>query len=337
MLKPRVCSVWRRRSARKSSRTLNLAQQLGATTAVIASAQIAESIVAYARKHNLSKLVIGRDPIRRLWPWQRSSGQKLALLAPDIDLVEIGRAEDSAQEAAARVRPAARADPESSERRKAKRLRYLWAAFACVGVTLLSMPLAAHFDRSNIVAIFILAVVLVGVRFGRGPAAVAAVLSVCAFDFFFVPPRFSFAVSDVQYVLTFVIMLAVGLITGQLTAGLRFQARVAAHREERAGSLYEIRARSVRRGAGRTSRENQRRIHRAHLSRQRRAAAAGCRRQIDRDHARTPMRAWPSKSAPPSGHSIKASRPVSAPIRCRAARCCTFRCARPPRRAACWR
>jgi two-component system, OmpR family, sensor histidine kinase KdpD len=102
------------------------------------------------------------------------------------------------------------------------------------------MPLAAHFDRSNIVAIFILAVVLVGVRLGRGPAALAAVLSVCGFDFFFVPPRFSFAVSDVQYLLTFFIMLAVGLITGQLTAGLRFQARVAAHREERTGSLYEI-------------------------------------------------------------------------------------------------
>ncbi len=87
---------------------------------------------------------------------------------------------------------------------------------------------------------FILTVVLVAVRFGRGPAALAAVLSVGAFDFFFVPPRFSFAVSDVQYLLTFVIMLAVGLITGQLTAGLRFQARVASHREERAGSLYEI-------------------------------------------------------------------------------------------------
>jgi two-component system sensor histidine kinase KdpD len=90
------------------------------------------------------------------------------------------------------------------------------------------------------VAIFILTVVLVAVRFGRGAAALAAVLSVCSFDFFFVPPRFSFAVSDVQYILTFIIMLAVGLITGQLTAGLRFQARVAGHREERAGSLYEI-------------------------------------------------------------------------------------------------
>ena len=220
---------------------LNLAQQLGATTAVIASAEIAESIIAYARKNNLSKLVIGRDPIRRLWPWQRSSGQKLAVLAPDIDLIEIGRAENSAKENAREGVPLrSAADLESSERRKVKRLRYLWAAITCVGVTLISAPLAAHFDNSNIVAIFILAVVLVGVRLGRGPAAFAAVLSVCAFDFFFVPPRLSFAVSDVQYLLTFFIMLAVGLITGQLTAGLRFQARVASHREERAGSLYEF-------------------------------------------------------------------------------------------------
>jgi two-component system sensor histidine kinase KdpD len=221
--------------------TLSLAKELGATTAVIADADVATSVIDYARSHNLSKLVIGRDPARRLWPWQRSSGQKLAMLAPDIDLVEIGRADGVMQNGEARTSswPAA-PSAESSDRRKFKRLRYLWAALACVAVTLLSMPLAAHFDRSNIVAIYILTVVLVAVRFGRGAAALAAVLSVCAFDFFFVPPRFSFAVSDVQYFLTFFIMLAVGLITGQLTAGLRFQARVAGHREERAGSLYEI-------------------------------------------------------------------------------------------------
>jgi two-component system sensor histidine kinase KdpD len=221
--------------------TLSLAKELGATTAVIADADVAVSVIDYARNHNLSKLVIGRDPARRLWPWQRSSGQKLAMLAPDIDLVEIGRADGVMQNGDARRSSLPDAPgSESSERHRYKRLRYLWAALACVAVTLLSIPLAEHFDRSNIVAIFILTVVLVAVRFGRGAAALAAVLSVCSFDFFFVPPRFSFAVSDMQYILTFIIMLAVGLITGQLTAGLRFQARVAGHREERAGSLYEI-------------------------------------------------------------------------------------------------
>ena len=221
--------------------TLSLAQELGATTAVIANAQVAESVVAYARSHNFSKLVIGRDPARNLWPWQRSSGQKLALLAPDIDLIEIGRAVPAQNESARNAASfSSDAGAELNDRRRAKKLRYLWAALACIAVTAVSMPLAAHFDRSNIVAIFILAVVLVGVRLGRGPAALSAVLNVAAFDFFFVPPRFSFAVSDVQYLLTFFIMLAVGLIAGQLTAGLRFQARVASHREERAGSLYEI-------------------------------------------------------------------------------------------------
>jgi two-component system sensor histidine kinase KdpD len=221
--------------------TLSLAKELGATTAVLADADVAMSVIDYARSHNLSKLVIGRDPARRLWPWQRSSGQKLALLAPDIDLIEIGRADGVRQNADAKTSSwPVSSGAESGDRHKFKRLRYLWAALACAAVTLLSIPLAERFDRSNIVAIFLLTVVLIAVRFGRGAAALAAVLSVCSFDFFFVPPRFSFAVSDVQYLLTFFIMLAVGLITGQLTAGLRFQARVAGHREERAGSLYEI-------------------------------------------------------------------------------------------------
>jgi two-component system sensor histidine kinase KdpD len=78
------------------------------------------------------------------------------------------------------------------------------------------------------------------VQWGRGPAILAAVVNVLAFDFFFVSPRFTLAVSDVQYLLTFAVMLAVGLITGQLTAGVRYQARVAGYREARARTLYEF-------------------------------------------------------------------------------------------------
>ena len=96
-----------------------------------------------------------------------------------------------------------------------------------------------YFDLANIVMVFLLAVVGVAVWLGRGPAVLAAFVNVAAFDFFFVPPRLSFAVSDVQYLLTFGVMLVVGLVTGQLTAGLRFQARVATHRETRSRSLFE--------------------------------------------------------------------------------------------------
>jgi two-component system, OmpR family, sensor histidine kinase KdpD len=66
------------------------------------------------------------------------------------------------------------------------------------------------------------------------------VFNVAAFDFFFVPPHLSFAVSDVQYVVTFAVMLVVGLLTGQLTAGLKFQARISSSRERRAQSLFEL-------------------------------------------------------------------------------------------------
>lgn len=75
--------------------------------------------------------------------------------------------------------------------------------------------------------VFLLTVVLVSVRYGRGPGVLASFLSVVIFDFVFVPPRFSLAVTDVQYLMTFAVMLVVGLITGQLTAGSKYQAKVA--------------------------------------------------------------------------------------------------------------
>jgi two-component system sensor histidine kinase KdpD len=88
--------------------------------------------------------------------------------------------------------------------------------------------------------LFLLTVVLVAVWLGRGPAVFSAFLSVALFDFFFVPPKLSFGVSDAQYVLTFAVMLTVALITGQLTAGLRREAQTASMREGRTRALYEM-------------------------------------------------------------------------------------------------
>ena len=118
--------------------------------------------------------------------------------------------------------------------------RYGLAAAASLVTSLASVPLLPYIDLANIAMLSLLTVVLVAVRLGRGPAALASLLGVAIFDFAFVPPRFSFAVGDFQYVITFGVMLAVGLITGHLTAGLRFQARVATHREARARALYEF-------------------------------------------------------------------------------------------------
>ena len=95
-------------------------------------------------------------------------------------------------------------------------------------------------ELTNIVMLFLLAVVGVALLYGRGPAVFAAFVGVGLFDFFFVPPRFSFAVSDVQYLLTFAVMLVVALVVGQLTAGLKVQVEAVTERERRVSGLYEM-------------------------------------------------------------------------------------------------
>ena len=210
---------------------LKLAQELGATTAVLPDAELAQALLAYARSHNLQHLVLGRRHGQRL-RLSRPLHARLSRLAPDIDLLEVGAGAASRPRAAQESPGAASANP--------NRLRYLWAGLIGLGAALLFSPLSNWLDLANIAMLFLLVVLLVAVRFGRGPSVLTTCVCVAGFDFFFVPPRYNFAVSDVQYLITFGVMLAVGLITGQLTAGLRFQAQVARRREARAHSLYEF-------------------------------------------------------------------------------------------------
>jgi two-component system sensor histidine kinase KdpD len=117
---------------------------------------------------------------------------------------------------------------------------YLMSAVVCCAAAAIAAPMHEVFELANIVMVFLLAVVVAAVRYGRGPAVLAAFLSVAAFDFLYVPPRLSFSVSDVQYLMTFAVMLVVALVVGQLTAGLKFQAKVATLREERVSALYAM-------------------------------------------------------------------------------------------------
>ena len=114
------------------------------------------------------------------------------------------------------------------------------AGVACALTTLLTLPLHDWLDPVNTVMLFLLTVVLVATRLGRAPAVLASFLSVGLFDFFFVPPRWSFAVSDMQYLLTFVVMLTVALIIGHLTIGLRQQAQEAQAVATRSRGLYAL-------------------------------------------------------------------------------------------------
>jgi two-component system sensor histidine kinase KdpD len=133
------------------------------------------------------------------------------------------------------------AEPRSStEETGAAARAVLIALAACGAVTLVALPFGSALDHANIVMVYLLAVALVAMRFGRTAGVTAAFASVLLFDFFFVEPRFSFAVQDAQYLITFVVMLVVALLIATLTARLRREAELAEAREARIRALYRL-------------------------------------------------------------------------------------------------
>ena len=225
---------------------VKLAQDLGATTAVLAGSNTAAELVAQAQLLNCATLVVGRPKAVGIWSWfgfwnGQTITRQLAQRAPTLDIVEVGQADSTRRlgRATQMANDDQARDPHDTWPLQVW-VRYAAAIASSAVITLLALPLINHFDLANIVMLFLLGTVLVALSLGRGPSAIAAFLNVAAFDFFFVAPRMSFAVSDVQYLMTFAIMVLVGLITAQLTAGLRFQARISSSRERRAQSLFEL-------------------------------------------------------------------------------------------------
>ena len=311
-----------RRPARERERilrTVKLAQEFGAKTAILAGSDPAAEVVEYARLHNCSKLVVGRPRRISKWPWVRGTAHRIGALAQDIDLTEVGRS--VAQAAPSRDAGAAL---ERDPRRGVKRQRYVWAAVACLATSLVAMLLLPYFDLANIVMLFLLTVVLVALKWGRGPAILAAFVSVATFDFFFVAPRFSFAVGDFQYLLTFAVMLAVALIIGQMTADCAANSRRIVSGRTRPDPL-RIRA-TCRACCSRTMSSAPRRDHRAHVSAGRdrgRQATASCAHQPAGSCSRSGRRAVGDKGAScrPNGHGPAMNALPAAARRCARAVC----------------
>jgi len=213
-------------------KTLALAAEFGADTATLSGMDVAEALVACAREHNANRLVLGHYP-RKVWQfWHQSVSDRISRHHPEIDQIVIAHGPLPTL-----VAPPPKAEvPLPPSRAPA----YLWASLACFVATAVAALLLQVFDLANVVMLFLLTVVLVALRYGRGPGVWAAMLAVLCFDFFFVQPRWSFTVNDTQYFFTFALMLGIALITGQLTARLRHEARTAAARERRATSLARL-------------------------------------------------------------------------------------------------
>ena len=221
--------------------TLRLAEQLGAETVTLTGANVAQELLSYARSRNVTKIIVGK-PVRSWWKeWIYGSVvSELVHQSGEIDIYVITGEAGEGQPLVRRTL-----------RRTSERSEYAYALIGVLIATVIAWLMFPYFALANLIMMYLIAVVVVAIRCGRGPSVVASVLSVAAFDFFFVPPYFSFAVSDIQYLLTFAVMLVVALVISNLAVRIRQQAELARSREKRTAVLYAMsRDLATHRGSG---------------------------------------------------------------------------------------
>jgi two-component system sensor histidine kinase KdpD len=211
---------------------LRFAESLGAQTVTLDGPSASAALAEYARLRNISRVVVGAPRREGLSTLIRpSTAAKLVRMTKGFDVSVI------AQRAAAKTNPSIREAGESDGPN--------WPAYgAALGISLACTAAASvmysYFALTNLVMVYLLGATVAALKLGRGPASTTAVVNVLAFDFFFVPPRYSFAVADFQYVVTFGVMLAVALIIATLVASVRAQTRVAGARQVRTSLLYAM-------------------------------------------------------------------------------------------------
>jgi len=213
---------------------LRLAESLGAETVTLDGPSAADTLIEYARLRHVTRIVLGESKRHGWWALlRRSTVAQLVRRGRGFDVSVIARQDAATAAAASQDRAVPQPQPVRWER--------YWAALAIsavsTGVAALIYP---YFELTNIVMVYLLGATVAALRLGRGPAMLAAFVNVASFDFLFVPPRFSFAVSDLQYLLTFAVMLVVALVIANLVASVRAQTRVAGARERRTALLYAM-------------------------------------------------------------------------------------------------
>lgn len=210
--------------------TLRLAEELGAKTAQRPGQSATETILDYARRHNITKIVIGK-PLRPRWQELLTGSvvERLIRSSGPIDVYVINDDTGLPQSSVAR-----------DWRPHRPWRRYALSALLVALTTLAGEVIRPFISPTNLVMLYLPAVVVAAIYLGRGPAMLASLLSVLVFDFFFVPPRLNFAVSDTEYVLTFIGLFVVGVVTSTLAVRVREQAEAASAREVQTASLYSF-------------------------------------------------------------------------------------------------
>lgn len=215
---------------RRAQEALQLSQRLGMQPVSATGHDIVGVILRIAHERNATLIVVGK-PVKARWRelLHGSVVDELVRRSGDIDVHVITGEEEQETGRRREVRP--RADSWWG---------YIETTLISAATTGLCFLLKPHLAPENLIMIYLVGVAVVATRNRPREAVLASVLSVLAFDFFFVPPYYTFRVSDTQYVLTFAIMLLVALLISSLALRLRSQATAAQAREKRTAALYEL-------------------------------------------------------------------------------------------------
>jgi two-component system sensor histidine kinase KdpD len=199
--------------------------------ATITATSVAQAVMDYAVKHNVTKIVVGKPSVPR---WREFLRQPLVdqiiRLSGTIDVYVVSIEAAGTTPATAAVR----------QKRRQPWSGYAASAALVAGATAAGQLVSPFLAPTNLVMIYLLAVVLAAIRLGLNPAIMTAFLSVLAFDFFFAPPRLTFAVSDTEYLVTFVGLFTVGVVISKLVATARERAETIREREVQTASLYYL-------------------------------------------------------------------------------------------------
>jgi two-component system sensor histidine kinase KdpD len=210
---------------------LRLAESLGAKEAsTVKGESVLEAVIEHARKHRISKIIVGR-PSQSSWRgWMRGSVvDQILRKSPEMDVYVVSHSGTTKDEKA--YSPRSSAVPWQS---------YLTSLLLVAGATLASVLALRFLTPTNVIMFYLLAVVLASLRLGFRPALLTALLGVLAFDFFCIPPYYSFAVADTKDLITFAGLFTVGAVISTLVDRARSQTETIRTREVQTTNLYAL-------------------------------------------------------------------------------------------------
>jgi two-component system sensor histidine kinase KdpD len=209
---------------------LRMAEELGAKVSSICDSSVADAVISFSRQHNVTKIIAGK-PYRPRW-FELLRGSVIDQIIHESGSIDVYVVSDDAS--------ISRHNTDLPLRIHSPVWRYVASIVLITLLTLVGFPLHKVLDPTNLVMLYLLGVVLSAVYLGKGPSILSSFLSVLAFDFFFVNPRFTFTVDDTQYLLTFLGLFAVGLIISSTAALLRDQIDLLNRRNVQTQTLYDL-------------------------------------------------------------------------------------------------